>query len=221
MTALSHVFWIGGPPDCGKTTVADRLGAKYRLQLYHFDRHEMDHIRRADPKQHRELFSFGRKLAELDERAFLEWLWVRRTPEELAANTTAIWSERISLVVEDLLAMPADRPIIAEGPGFFPEVILPLLSDPQQAVWMAPSESFKRASHMRRRKGESRAQLMDNPGLAQRNHLDRDLLMAERYRRSAHELGLPLIEVDGSKSADEVMSEVEAYFNLNLPHPDP
>lgn len=108
--------------------------------------------------------------------------------------------------------MPTDSPIIAEGPGFFPEVILPLISNPQQALWMAPSEMFKRASHMRRRKGESRAQLVDNPELAQRNHIDRDLLMAERYRQSAHELGLPLIEVDGSKSVDEVVTEVEAHF---------
>ncbi|MDF2651110.1 MAG: hypothetical protein K0Q73_6915 [Paenibacillus sp.] len=184
--------------------------------MYHFDRHELDHIRRADPKLHRELFAFGRKLAELDERAFLEWLWVRYTPEQLAANSTAIWSDRISLVVEDLLAMPTDSPIIAEGPGFFPEVILPLISNPQQALWMAPSEMFKRTSHMRRRKGESRAQLVDNPELAQRNHIDRDLLMAERYRQSAHELGLPLIEVDGSKSVDEVVTEVETHFGRLL-----
>ena len=26
---LSHVLWIGGPPDGGKTTIADLLGATY------------------------------------------------------------------------------------------------------------------------------------------------------------------------------------------------
>jgi len=42
---LRHVLWIGGPPDAGKTTVADLLGRAHRLPVYHFDRHEMDHNR--------------------------------------------------------------------------------------------------------------------------------------------------------------------------------
>lgn len=117
--ALSHILWIGGPPDCGKTTVADLLGSTYQLQVYHFDRYEMDHIRRADPERHPALFALGAKLADLDEKAFLEWLWLSCTPAEMAANGKSVWLERLPMVIEDLRAMSADRPIIAEGPGFF------------------------------------------------------------------------------------------------------
>ncbi len=41
---LRHVLWIGGSPDSGKTSIASELARKYGLQVYHFDRHEMEHF---------------------------------------------------------------------------------------------------------------------------------------------------------------------------------
>lgn len=218
--AFPHVLWIGGPPDCGKTTVANILAEKYRLQVYHLDHHEMDHVHRSDPNLHPATFELGMRLKELDELAQLEWLWINRTPIEMAESAMASWSDRFPLVLEDLLTMPKNCPIIAEGPGFFPEVILPLISNPHQAIWMVPSEAFKRASYIRRRKGEKRAQILSDPEIAHRNHIERDLLIAERYRRSVCELELPLIEVDGSQSINEVLAKVEAHFRTYLPPTD-
>ena len=218
--ALAHVLWIGGPPDSGKTTVAHLLADKYGLQVYHFDRREMDHIRRADPARHPALHALGASLRELDEREWVEAHWMRRPVAEQARGAIASWTERVGLAVEDLLALPADRPIVAEGPGFFPEAILPLLASPRQAIWLVPSEAFKRASHARRGKSGWRVELSDRER-AYRNHVERDLLMAEHYRRQARELGVPLIEVDGSRPVAEVAAEVEAHFAPRLPTAQP
>lgn len=209
--ALRHVLWIGGPPDAGKSTVADLLGSKHGLPVYHFDRHEMDHIARATPARYPQLHALGVQLAELDEQAWLEEFWVRRSVQEMALGTIASWSERVGLAVEDILALPADRPLIAEGAGFFPKAILPLLSTARQAVFLAPTEAFKRASHERRAKSARRDQT-SNPERFLRNHIERDLLMAEHYRRTTRELGLTLIDVDGSRSVAEVTAVIEAHF---------
>ena len=45
-----------------------------------------------------------------------------------------------------------------------------------------------------------------------RNHIERDLLLADHYRRTTREMGLPLVEVDGLRSAREVAVDVEAHF---------
>lgn len=209
--ALRHVLWIGGPPDCGKTTIADLLAARHDLDVYHFDRCERDHIRRADPVLHPALYRFGRQLAELDDRSFLEWAWVHPTPREMAEHTIACWSERVALAVEDLLARPKDRLIIAEGPGFFPAAVLPLITTPHHAIWLVPTEDFQRASHMRRRKGAYRDAILADPQHAHRQHIARDLLLAEHYRASARALGVPIIEVDGSQPPEDVATRVERH----------
>ncbi len=213
--ALAHVLWIGGSPDAGKTTVAQLLAEKHRLQVYHFDRREPDHLRRADPTRHPALHALARDLQELGERTWQESYWVRRPVAEQARGAIASWTERVDLAVEDLLAMPADRPIVAEGPGFFPEAILPLLASPRQAIWLVPSDDFKRASHARRGKSAWRVELSD-PERAYRNHVERDLLMAEHYRQQARVLGVPLLEVDGSRPVEEVAAAVEAHFAPRL-----
>lgn len=203
--SLPHVLWIGGPPDAGKTTVANMLAEKYGLGVYHFDRHEpaRDARMRLEPTRYP-------NAATWDAMA-LDELWVTNSPEAMARLVIGCWSERISLVVGDLLAMPVDRPVVAEGPGFFPQVILPLLSNPRQAIWLVPSEAFKRASHERRGKSSSWQETSD-PESAHHNHVERDLLLAEHYTREARERGLPLIVVDGARSAEEVATEVEGHF---------
>lgn len=216
---MARVLWIGGPPDCGKTTVADLLAERHGLQVYHMDRHELDHIRRADPVLHPATHALRVHLDRPDDPALLDEMWVSPSPEEMAERAARSWIDRLPLILEDLLSLPSDRPVLAEGPGFFPEAVLPPLSDPRQAVWVVPSEEFKRQSHARRAKGEWRAGLVSDPKRAQRNHIQRDLLLAARYRESCLALGLSMIDVDGTRSPRELAEEAEARFGPLLAAP--
>lgn len=211
---LAHVFWIGGPPDAGKSTVAELLGAQYGLTVYHFDRHEMDHIARADPERHPQLHRLGAKLAEIGEMAWLEEEWIRAGPEEMARRAIAVWTERVGLACGDLAALQADRPIVAEGPGFFPRAILPLLSSAREAIFLVPTEAFKRESHERRGKSRGRGERTSDPARYRNNHIARDLLMAEQYRQEVRESGLRSITIDGTRSAPEVADMVAEHFGL-------
>lgn len=84
--------------------------------------------------------------ASLDER------WVIPEPKALLERALFSFSHRFPLVIDDLLGLPKDQPILAEGFGFLPELVHPLLSNPQQAIWLVPTESFKRDSMERRGK---------------------------------------------------------------------
>jgi hypothetical protein len=214
---FTHILWIGGPPDAGKSTVADLLGSWHGLPVYHFDRHEMAHIARADPIQQPELHRLGAKLRDIGELAWVEEDWIRAEPDEMARRTIRAWTERVGLAVDDLTMLPTDRPVIAEGPGFFPEALLPLLAHPRQAIFPVPTRAFKLASHERRGKSHGRAERTSDPDRYRHNHITRDLLLADHYRRSAHELGLRAITIDGAQSAAQVAKMVEEHFGLGAP----
>jgi hypothetical protein len=207
---LRHVLWIGGAPDAGKTSVARALAAAHGLRAYHLDAAGPSHWARATPERHPCLSTF--LAMSMDER------WVLRSPEAMAEGVLGTGPEHTALAIEDLLALLSEPPIVAEGPWFFPVDIAPLLSDSRQAIWLVPSEEFKRASAARRGKPTFRDETSD-PDRATRNWLARDLLLGEHVRRQARELGLTVYDVDGSRSLDEMVALLERHLAPYLSFP--
>jgi hypothetical protein len=208
---LAHVFWIGGPPDAGKSTAAGTAANELGASLYRQDGEEMNHLLRADSASHPQNAHLHALVRSLSEAPLIETLWLRDTPEAMARQARRVWEERIDFICDDLLKIPNDQPIVAEGPGLFPAVVVPLLSRPNQAVWLVPTEAFKRESHGRRRKSEWRSQTSD-PETAMANHIARDLILANQYREELAQRRMPWIEIDGSEDADVVADRVVRWF---------
>src|SRR5688572_32669838 len=101
--ALAHVYWIGGAPDAGKTTVARLLAKRHGMRLYVLDASTRAHAERATPAAQPELSAFLG--LTMDER------WVDRTPRVMADQTLRISAERFALALEDLLALPSEQAI--------------------------------------------------------------------------------------------------------------
>jgi hypothetical protein len=141
----------------------------------------------------------------LDER------WVHRSPEDMFRSVLATNDERFPMICADLRAMPRRPMILVEGPRLFPKLVAPLLTDPHQAVWLMPTEDFARRSTAARDKPQGRFDSSDSERF-RHNFLRRDALLAEHIRREATRLGLPLIEVDGLRSAEEMATLIEAHF---------
>ncbi|MGH2458443.1 MAG: hypothetical protein ACRDIY_06195 [Chloroflexota bacterium] len=203
---LAHVLWIGGSTDAGKTSVAQAFAAKHGWQEYHYDRYDRfeppGHWSRIDPARHPHLAA--QRDWSLDDR------WVKTTPDEMVAEWLGTTPERFQMTLEDLLALPSAPPIVAEGYGFLPDLVLPLLSSKRQAIWLISTEEFKRASYERRGKG--RFSDTSDPERARRNHVGRDLRLAALVRQRARELDLTVVEIDGTRPLAEIVALVDAHF---------
>ena len=193
---LRHIRWIGGGSGAGKSTIARLLAEKHGLRLYHCDDMQSAHTARSNAADHPMLHAF--LAMTMDER------WARRTPEEMFHTFHGFHGEGFRLILEDILDMPTDIPVLVEGYKLLPRLVLPLLSRVDQAVWLIPAPEWRRTAFSRRGSLWNIAGRTSDPEKALANLLARDALYTEEVARQVAALQLPTIEVDGSATVDEL-----------------
>jgi hypothetical protein len=179
------------------------MAERYDLQIYDYDQRDVPQTNLLA-----ETMIYYRDLLE----ASAEELWIHPEPEDLLYEVIQSFKDRLPLVIEELLAMPKEPMILAEGFGFTPELIFPLLSDKQQAIWLVPTEAFKWDSMSRRRKFT----WMSDPERAIYNLFTRDVLLSKWVVEQAGLRSLRVEVVDGSRSVEEMADLVERHFKVYL-----
>ncbi len=125
--------------------------------------------------------------------------------------------ETIEFLVEDLLAWPGRRAVLVDYFGVLPGHLVPLLSWPGQAVFLVPAPQFRRAALSRRYADPDRARAnwgdLD-PTAVLEARLSRDALWDAQVIGQAHEFGLPLLTIDGSRTVDQIVDDLTRHFRL-------
>ncbi|MER6812571.1 hypothetical protein ABT299_25180 [Spirillospora sp. NPDC000708] len=206
MRALRHVYWIGGGTGAGKSTIARRIAARHGFRVYATDDVMADHSGRTTPGDSPYLSEF--KAMDMDER------WLNRSPETMLETFHWYRGEGFGLIVEDLLRLPAEPPVIVEGFRLLPHLVKPLLAAPGRAVWLLPTPGFRRAALDSRGSTWSIAGRTSDPERALRNLLERDRMFTGRLREETRALGLCGIEIDVAMTEDELERRVTAAFGL-------
>ncbi|HEX5875280.1 MAG TPA: AAA family ATPase [Pyrinomonadaceae bacterium] len=203
---LQHVYWIGGGSGAGKSTIARRIAVEHGLHVYSTDDVMADHARRSTPEDAPLLHKF--MAMNMDER------WLNRPAETLE---TFHWfqGEGFKLIIEDLLSLPREPRVIAEGFRLLPRLVEPLLSTRAHAVWLLPTPSFRNAV-VQSRGGSSWGFLArtTDPERALRNLLDRDRMFTDLLREETARLELHAIEVDGAMTENDLVKRVTQVFEL-------
>ncbi|KAB8187639.1 hypothetical protein FH610_000200 [Microbispora catharanthi] len=204
---LRHVYWIGGGSGSGKSTIARRIADRYGMRLYDTDAVMPDHARRMPVEQAPYLGRFA--AMDMDER------WVARSPREMLETFHWFHGEGFTLIVEDLLALPTDLPVVAEGFRLLPGLVQPLLAEVRHAVWLLPTPRFRRAV-FDSRGGPAWGFLAKtgDPQRALRNLLQRDALFTDRLTEQTRHLGLYGLRVASGSNEEDLARRVSAVFGL-------
>jgi hypothetical protein len=140
--------------------------------------------------------------------------WALRTPQEMFRTFHGFHGEGFGLILEDLLALPTDVPVLVEGYQLLPRLIAPLLSRPDQAVWLIPTPEWRRTALERRGSLWSIAGRTSDPETALANLLARDALYTEEVARQAAALQLSTIEVNGGVTLAELVECVAHWLDF-------
>lgn len=204
--ALAHVYWIGGSPCSGKSSIAAALAGEFGFAVYSCDDAFYRHREIVDPHRHPVFHRLGR--ASCDE------LWMRPVTRQVAEEI-ALYDEEFPFIIDDLRAMSNDRPIVAEGAALMPHLLSALGIARDRTIWLVPTPAFQREHYSRRDWRHAVLAECAEPDAAWDNWMERDTGFARYVHDESVALGRACIVVDGGRSLDEILTQVRTHFGPN------
>ena len=203
---FEYVYWIGGSPCSGKSSISQRLADRYCLELFSVDSAFNDHAVRLDPIRHPYLTNW--QSMSWNER------WMRPT-KKLLQEVIACYEEHFSLILEDILAKTEVRPLLVEGSALLPDLVARFSPHKSNAVWIIPSPDFQKFQYSQRTFAQNVLQSCENPDVAFANWMERDIQFAGWVANRARKLHLNILTVDGTQTIEENAAWVSAKLNLD------
>lgn len=202
---MRDIYYIGGSPCSGKSTIAEMLAAEYSFSYYKQDDYLWPYMEKAaaDGKPH--------SIAAL--ALDFEQMWMR-DPKLQADEEFAIYEEMLPYVLRDIGEMEGDASIIAEGAGFTPSLMDGLGVKPTRYICIVPTEAFQREMYAQRTWIGQFLTGCKDPEEAFDNWMSRDALFAREVLRQAQKYGYQSIVVDGRQSIEENYAAVTNAFML-------
>lgn len=203
---LANVYWMGGSPCSGKTSIARVLVKKHGFQYYDCDEAFWRHNEKVTPER-QPVFYRVLHLSSED-------LWMRPVDQQISEEIT-IYQEEFLLILEDLMALPRSQPVLAEGAALMPEYVAPLLNDPHRAIWIVPTAEFQLKHYSQREWATGIVKSTSDPQKAFQNWMERDIQFARFVQQEAEQRGMRVMVVDGAASIAENARMAEQHFNLS------
>jgi adenylate kinase family enzyme len=202
---MNKIYYIGGSPCSGKSTVAEILAEKYGFQYFKQDDYLEEYLGRGIEDGH-DLFV---KVASMSP----DEMWLR-SPEEQCGEEIAIYEAMFNYLMDDISKLSGDKPIIADGAGFMPQLLKTHGVDSSYYISMIPTREFQMEMYSKRDWVSEYLADCTSPDLAFENWMERDVLFGQRVLEEAERCGYISLVVDGSKSIEETVKIVEEALYL-------
>ena len=199
-----EVYYIGGSPCSGKSTVAEALADQYGLTWFKADDYLHDFTARGA--------AAGLPVCQRILLMSADEIWMR-PPQTQCQEELDYYAEIAPFAAQKLRELPNKR-VIAEGAAFLPQLMHAQGIDAARYIAIIPSREFQISRYRERPWAPHVLRDCTDKERAFSNWMERDALFAEEVRRQCMQLGLPHLLTDGSVSPEDRLQLVAAYFHL-------
>jgi len=203
MSNVENVYWIGGSPCSGKSSISQILGEQFGIPIYHIDDRLPRHLQELNSEQYPALSSW--LAASCNER----WL---KPVDLMVDEAMACYGEQWSLLADEIAAFAERDCLLVEGTALLPQLITQRINRPNQAIWIVPAAAFQREYYAKRAWVKDILQECSDPAAAFNNWMLRDSKYACRIREQAVRFGYRVLVVDGSQSLATNAEIVARHF---------
>jgi 2-phosphoglycerate kinase len=203
---LNKVFWLGGSPCAGKSSISEILAGRFDLDIYHVDEAFEAHRQGLNPVQQPNLSKW--LASSWNER------WMQPV-DRLVEEVVACYREHFALIVDDIAARPSGKSLLVEGTALLPREVARILQKRSNAIWVTPTDDFQSEHYFRREWARTIVEQCDDPEAAFHNWMERDIRFAEWIEAEVYMLDLQLLKIDGSRTIAESAEEVARHFKLS------
>ena len=200
-----NIYYIGGSPCAGKSSVAEILSKKHDLYYFKTD----DFLDRYMQTGARKGYSVCRKVTSMN----AEQVWMRE-PLVQCREEFDIYREIFEFVATDLKQIDWKGGIITEGAVYLPELMKQSGISDSRYISITPAKEFQIMHYRERDFVPLVLEGCSDKEKAFRNWMDRDVLFAQEVQRQCQEENYVSVVNDGTMEMDELANLVATHFEL-------
>lgn len=201
---MKRTLIIGGSPCSGKSTLSNYLSEKLGYQVINVDDYMDKHIEEADDKRQPIMYQWK---TEPWHNLF------SRDVDVLLSEEIKFYEEEWEFLRRDINNDIENDTIIIEGCALLPSLAATFLRD-VDVLYMVPTEAFQKEKYRLRDWAFEIVKDAENPQDAFDNWMDRDVEFAKFVAENAKSKGYKVIVVDGTKTVEQIATEVIDYYKL-------
>lgn len=203
---MKKIYFVGGSPCAGKSTICEILSKKYNLYYFKVD----DYI----DKYMKKVALNSETLCKKNLSMTPEEIWMRN-PTIQKNEELGIYKEIFDSAIKDLEKTNCDNDIITEGCAYLPTLVKELGISYDKYLAIIPTKDFQ-VTHYRER--QFVPYVLDgcsDKEKAFENWMERDFLFSKEIERQCESNKLKLIINDGTINLCDMVDEVVTHFEIN------
>ncbi len=198
------VYYIGGSPCSGKSTVAEMISRKHDIYYYKLDDRLHDHMKQAAKD--------GKYLCKSYFNMTPDQVWMRK-PYIQFDDEVNIYKEIFEYALREIRKLNIPT-VITEGSGFLPELMKQIGVGKSEYICITPTRDFQEKEYSKREWVPDILKGCKDKKAAFRNWMERDGLFAIYVSENARKSGYKTMLTDGMTNSLNTLNIVEKIFGL-------
>lgn len=201
---MIDIYYIGGSPCSGKSTIAELLSKKFNLYYFKVDDFLDKYTKNGVQK--------GYKICKKQACMNMEQIWMRE-PLFQCNEELAFYEEIIEFILEDLRQLKY-KSIITEGAAYLPKLMKTLNIPYNKYISITPSKEFQIFHYKQREWIHFILEECSDREKAFSNWMNRDILFAEEVQKQCRKEMYASIINNGTIEAEALADKVAEHFCL-------